>query len=67
MIWLINDFYNKINFHLYKLTFESKTWTDLQVVNGNMPGPLVIPFPIIIQTVDLNPLQFQNDSLMGHL
>lgn len=32
--------------------------TNLQIINSDMPSALIIPFPIIIQTVDLDTLKF---------
>lgn len=34
-----------------------KQCTNLQIINSDMPSALVIPFPVIIHTVDLDTLK----------
>lgn len=37
--------------------------TNLQIINSDMPSALVVPFPIIIQTVDLDTLKFNKEKI----
>ena len=40
-----------------------KIWTDLQIVNSDMPSSLIIPFTILIQAIDLYSLNLYVNNL----